>query len=94
MHQMAILSLMATMAVILISTVMVKTSLKFFYIGCYGNSYSYEKFGCNRHNSCNGHNSCNKYIGCNGHNSLNGFYSCNDIYLFIGSSSCIDYNWL
>ena len=39
---MVILALMATIAVIPISTVMVKTSLKFFYIGCYGNSCSYE----------------------------------------------------
>ena len=51
MHEMVILGLMVTMAVIPTSTVMVKTSLKF-------------------------------------------FYSCNDIYFFIGSSSCIDYNWL
>ena len=49
---------------------------------------------CNDHNIFNGPNSCNSCIGCNGHHSMNGFDSCNYIHFSIGSSSCIDFNWL
>ena len=34
-------------------------------------------------------------FGCNGHSCLNALNSCNEILHFsIGSSSCIDYNWI
>ena len=68
MHVMAILAPITTTTVIPITTVMVAI-YKLFYIGCYGNSCSYE-LNCNCHNSCNGHHSCNNCIGCNYHNFL------------------------
>ena len=33
-------------------------------------------------------------FGCNGHSCLNALNSCNEIHFSIGSSSCIDYNWI